>query len=1101
MADTEKLKSLAYRMKDLSSLRSLFAELNYDFVDEPVNKQDWSEDEKNIVTESRIIAKKDDYLIYYIQTNTDSLKEWKGIASKIIKHRHGLCLVCSHNPSGFKWVFSSISREFTKSFSETRHIPVEIRPESGVPKSFVEFLEKIEADNYNASTIAAKISEAFDNFAVQIHDELTINVFEALKTLSEGIILEESNKLELSNEMLEKIREPIFILLYRIMFVLYAEDRGIFLVENKIYHEKFSLKWIKHEWLLKPDLQKNLREYEVEERLRNLFRLIELGSEDFGYKSEEFFMRSYYGRLFDRKIHHELEKWKIPNKQMLEAISLLTRTRDKKGNYFFLDYAALETRHLGSVYEHLLEYHLAVKGKKIADLPDPQQRKSTGSYYTPQYIVDCIVQSTVGPSIDSIIKDTPDKGEQIEKILSLNILDPAMGSGHFLVGAVDYVAKKICEIEDEEINEQRLIDRKRDVARRCIYGVDVNPLAVDLAMVSLWLETLSSERPLSFFSAHLKCGNSLIGSKIETLFDKQTTLMESQKGRERFKKTIRDFIMFESLEDDSANAVKTKMEKYANIQSKGTIYYDLKFLLDCKTAESFGIKITAFGDYKAKIGENSLDFFIDDLLQKVKQLSDKYKFFHWELEFPDIFFEENGLKKQDPGFDIVVGNPPYIKIETVGSFEKKFLFKNYQTSRGRFDLYILFMEKGLELLKNNGYFSYIVPNKFAKTENGKIIRDYISNNCTLQDFIDFGPLKVFGNKTTYSSIIVIRKSKKIQAGNCRYIKIKKIIPALLVDVIEDQTKTNYDDDTLTVIQFKQDEIDSNPWTFQSDEINKIHKKLKTCSKTKLMDIVERMYEGFVAGDNDVFFLDNTKSRKYNIENELLKPVPKGKDVRRFSIKWKNRYAIFPYYNDNNKMIPISLDEFPNVKKYFEENKSRLKNRKSLEGTSKKWFEMIRPREYDWFEQDKIITPNLSTNSNFCVDFGDNDQQKHFFVDHDCYGIILKNKNREEYLVLLGILNSKLMEFFIKQNSPKYGGSYFKYHTQYLENIPIIEIKNRERNTLVEIVNKILKLKKNDNSKEIIILEQELDHLIYKLYGISEFEQEVVEKFLNESITK
>ena len=731
----KKLETLAYRLKDLSTLRDLFSELNFNFTDKPVNKDNWNNEQKVIVQESKIIASKNDYQIYYIQINTDSLKEWKKVSSKIIKDDNGRCMICMHNPSGFKWIFSSLSKDFSELFSETRHVPIDINPDTGIPNTFVEFLEKIKIGK-DSTSIASQISDAFDSFAVQIQDELTVNIFEALKVLSEGIVGDKNNNLVLSDETLEGIRNSIFILLYRIIFILYAEDRGIFPIDNKIYHDEFSLKWLKQEWLLKPTSIKKLAEYDVEKKIKKLFRLIEIGSEELDYDKNKFFMRSYYGRIFDRMINHRLEKWKIPNSNLIKTLSLLTRTKDKKGNYFFLDYSALETRHLGSIYEHLLEFHLEVKNNKIAELPNAIDRKKSGSYYTPKPVVDYIVKSSIEPLIKHIMKNNSNKQIQMEKILSLKILDPAMGSGHFLVGVIEYVAKQLCEIEFGEIDEYSYIERKRDVVRKCIYGVDINPLSVDLAKLSLWLETLSSEKPLSFLSAHLKCGNSLIGTEIETLFEKQTTIFESEKSRSAFKKNVKKFLMFENLEDDTPTAVRMKLEEYNKIQSQGTIYYDLKFLLDSKISKFFNVVIPNLDDYRAKIGENNLDFYTDESFKKVKNISQAEQFFHWELEFPDIFYNEKGEKKNDGGFDIILGNPPYVQKNAFNKNQKRIILNLFPENSANLNTAALFITQSKRILKNNGFFSMIIPKSLTFSKSWLKDRKELSKN--LLKIIDVG---------------------------------------------------------------------------------------------------------------------------------------------------------------------------------------------------------------------------------------------------------------------------------------------------------------------------------------------------------------------------
>mgnify|MGYP001367115260 CR=1 FL=1 len=173
------LESLAFRLVDLPSLRKLAVEgLQFEYADKPVNKQNWTDDEKEIVVESKIIAEKNDFFIYYIQTNTDSLKHWKSIAGKIIKEKNGFCLVCSHNPGGFKWVFSSLSKEFSKSFSETRHVPIEIKPSIKPSNNFVEFLDKFDSDkvvvNYDIGNSASLGYDAGEE--ISAYGERIVNV-------------------------------------------------------------------------------------------------------------------------------------------------------------------------------------------------------------------------------------------------------------------------------------------------------------------------------------------------------------------------------------------------------------------------------------------------------------------------------------------------------------------------------------------------------------------------------------------------------------------------------------------------------------------------------------------------------------------------------------------------------------------------------------------------------------------------------------------------------------------------------------------------------------------------------------------------------------
>jgi hypothetical protein len=1094
MVDKE-LQTLAYRLKDSSTLRNLASKLEFDFEDKPVNKDNWNDDEKKIVQEAKIIASKNDYKIYYIKTNSDSLKEWKSVSTKIIKENNGLCMICSHNPSGFKWIFSSLSKDYSKNFSETRHVPIDIDPGIGVPNTFVEFLENIKVGkNSTATSIASQVSNAFDSFAVQIHDELTVNVFEALKTISEGIIGDENNNLSLDYETLEEIREPIFILLYRIIFILYAEDRGIFPVDNKIYQEEFSLRWIIKDWLLNSTDTRKLGDYEVEKRVKKLFRLIEVGSEELDYKKDEFFMRSYYGRIFDRKINHRLEEWNIPNTNMLEMLSLFTRTNDKKGNYFFLDYSALETRHLGSIYEHLLEYHLEVKNKKIKDLPSSNERKKSGSYYTPEIIVENIVSNSIEPKIEEILQDYNDKSEQIDKILELKILDPSMGSGHFLIGVINYLAIRICQIKTGEIIEEELIENKREVARRCIFGVDVNPLAVDLCKLSVWLETLSSDKPLTFLSAHLKNGNSLIGGNVEEIFNPQTTLVESDKGRSHFKNNVKKFFIFENLDDNSSSSVKTKVENYAKMTSPGTGFYNLNFLLGLKTCQDFGWEVPPIGDFFEKIGENSMDFYTDNSFEKIKNEYEKRRFFHWEIQFPSIFYDQSGKKLKKSGFDIVLGNPPYISLHKGNKDERKYFYDKYNSATKHFDLYVLFVEKSLSLLKNDGRIGFILPTKFFNSDYGQGLREILSKQKHISKIINFKDFQIFKGASTYTCELFLKN------------KPHKTIDYSEIITNNAFSKNGFNDDNFVYGKIKHPSSDTY-WKFLLGEKAEIMNKLESNYELTLSDVASDIFAGFQTGRDKIFFVeiieDNGELVKvrniafntnHTIEKKILKKTLMGAGIRRWNTNWENNYAVYPYEDSQKITTLIPKDKlakkFPKTLEYFESFKDELMESETSEAVDNaNYYRYRRARSISQFENRKILAQVLAVKNTFVLD-----DENYYFVgggNAGGFGIIIDEKYSKFSHTVLAILNSKIAEFYIKNTSSPFQSGFFSYGKRFIKNLPIKLPDEKQNDEIIDLTKKVLTRKENGEDYDEI--ENKLDDAIFEMYGFDEQEKAVFKK--------
>lgn len=363
--------------------------------------------------------------------------------------------------------------------------------------------------------VRAMLAESVD-YARSVGDSLKAQVYEALRHLAQGFLDYPHNGLKPDPDTLREIYDSSLILLYRLLFVLYAESRDLLPVrESEMYRDTYSLYAIKHEVARgRPLLPTSATLWP---KLRELFGIINRGSPPLN-------VATFDGGLFDPARHTFLERYTVGDGHLQEAVDRLSRVDGQ-----FVDYRDLAERHLGTIYEGLLEYHLEAlsepeEGWTVALLNDRGERKATGSYYTPDYIVKYIVEETVGPVLREAVEDARSDKDTVEAVLGLNVLDPSMGSGHFLVEATEHIARFLVEqnvapvdAEVGEAGEAELAYWKRRVAQSCVYGVDSNPLAVDLAKLSLWLATVAKDRPLSFLDHHLRTGNSLVGARLSDL--------------------------------------------------------------------------------------------------------------------------------------------------------------------------------------------------------------------------------------------------------------------------------------------------------------------------------------------------------------------------------------------------------------------------------------------------------------------------------------------------------------------------------------------------------------------------------------------------------
>ena len=663
------------------------------------------------------------------------------------------------------------------------------------------------------------LDEVYDEsnvFAQELGEDLQDNIHEAIKILSEGFMQHPDN--DLSEDDIDLVHDSSLIYLYRLIFVLYAESEGRDLLDtnNEIYEESYSLNTLKRDVAGELDSPSpKYRDWQdnLWDRLDELFKLIDRGSKSRGIPEEDLYIPAYNGGLFRTNPDEDdsVEARFIANHQvgdayLAEVIELLTRSQNGNGGgKIFVDYSSLDVRHLGSIYEGLLEYQLDVADEPLA-LEDGEyvpagegdeviveegevhlstgsgERKATGSYYTPEYVVEYIVEETLGPLVDDIRgslvgQSAFDEGgfaeEFAEGVFDLKILDPAMGSGHFLTSAIDYLAREIIDAQERQAAQQGIetVDEEHDinwarrqVAQRCIYGVDLNPLAVELAKVSLWLRTLAAEQPLAFLDHHLKTGNSLVGSDIEKIEQ-----LESDAGGDGQNASLADFGVarkgtieqlmwiyqdFIAIENQDLADVKEMEAKYDEFE-RNKLRQRLEGMTNVHTAEKFGLDNLPSDAYKRMATALEDDSEWERIeqsqwFQDAQNWAADDQYFHWKLEYPEVFYNTSGDEKGDSGFDAVIGNPPYIRSRNLPDAHKNFYKKEYRSAEGAYDIYIPFLEQAAALGAQN---SFIIPNKWTTTNYGETIRDLLIDEYSLSELVDVSHLDVFPDADIYPLLV------------------------------------------------------------------------------------------------------------------------------------------------------------------------------------------------------------------------------------------------------------------------------------------------------------------------------------------------------------
>ncbi len=674
----------------------------------------------------------------------------------------------------------------------------------------------------NNKTLLDYIFENSSEYAVELENNIKERAYEVVQLICQGFAANFKPE-QMDESALKQIYDNSLTFLYRLLFVFYAEARDLLpLTENHSYRDTYSIRSIilKIEDAEKKNLSFSYKSTNYYQSLINLFKLIDSGDSSLN-------VPEYNGGLFDSAEHPFIKNTTIADFYLVKTLRHLAWVMDKElGFEVLVDYNTLSERHLGSIYEGLLEFKPAIASEDLVEIKEKNgtkyapaksnptkrvichknelylvnikgERKSSGSYYTPEYIVNFIIENTLDvlikeaqvkakylkPQVDVEIKKWQELKRQkqgleplekydkeiskiskrmLEPYLSLKILDPAMGSGHFLTRATDFIAMAIAsdpsiESSTDLDEEAEIIYYRRRVVESCIYGVDLNPLAVELAKLTLWLSTMAKSKPLSFLNHHLKCGNSLIGAKISDLDEILGVPSKKKKAKidptrapvqigqfeGAFKQKLiillKNRAMIAELASETLEDIHNKQKWENNFQ---TTIERFGLLADLWVSTYFGRSVD-WGEYNTlalnlQSPNQDWDSLIQkEKIQKARNMSIESHFFHWELEFPEVFYDEQGVYKQSSGFDAVIGNPPYDVLEKERLGEDNphlelahYLETNpiyYDSLGGKVNLFRPFIVLNNYLLKNGGFFGNIIPLAIANDYSCSRTRKFLLN--------------------------------------------------------------------------------------------------------------------------------------------------------------------------------------------------------------------------------------------------------------------------------------------------------------------------------------------------------------------------------------
>jgi len=754
-----------------------------------------------------------------------------------------------------------------------------------------------------------------------------------------------------------------------------------------------------------------------------------------------------------------------------------------------------------------------------------------GSFFTPGFITMYMCRETIRKAVLQKFKDAKgwdcedlnalydkieDRNEANALINDLKICDPAVGSGHFLVSALneliaiksdlkilqDRAGKRLKEYQFEVVNDELIVTdedgdlfeynptnkesqriqealfhEKQILIEQCLFGVDINPNSVKICRLRLWIELLKNAyyknetelETLPNIDINIKCGNSLI-SRFALDADLKQALKKSKWNIDSYRLAV-DTYRNASNKEEKREMERLINEIKSNFRSEISLQDPLVKKLSDAHGELYGLsnQVLLFerspkekADWNKKVEKLTDDCNkLETQIEAIKANKIYENAFEWRFEFPEVL-DDNGAFV---GFDVVIGNPPYIRQEELGAF-KNHLQSVYNVFTPGGDIFSYFYELSHKILRVKGSFSFI-NNTFDKTTAGKTLREFVTNHFKFDRYIDFTDVVVFEEATTYPVILILQKTTlKNTFKFFKYAKSNFNNKELLHD------ETAY-------TEVAQGTLESAAWNFLNPFEQNVLAKIQ--KQKSLRELFGKCYYGIKTALNEAFVTE-TPLGTYSV----LKEVYDGKDLKKWTTPAPFKKMIV-FESKSTTTLFGKLDEasaFQKMKAAYPEIILHLEPfaDKAFQRFDKGdyWWELRNCAYYDLFSKPKIIFPNLQNSNKFAFD------------DTGVYlnapAVFLPSNDKS----LVAILNSKVVWHFLKSICVIRSGGYIEVKPQYFEQIPIPIVDEITKKALMELVEKVIYGRKLNPHSDISALESQIDHLVYQLYDLTDAEIAIIE---------